>query len=68
VRALLSTVVVALALAASSSATTCGATCNGGGYDQLPTCGPVFYGVTLYVQAHFWRCVRGTPDHWILVG
>lgn len=37
-----------------------------GGYSQLPTCGPAYYGVTLYVQGHYWRCIHSTPDHWVL--
>jgi len=40
---------------------------DGGGYVQLPQCGPSYYGVTLYVQQHFWRCDHGTPDHWTLI-
>jgi len=40
---------------------------GGGGYIQLPTCGPAFFGVTLYVQGHLWRCIDANPDHWILV-
>ena len=40
---------------------------GGGGYSQLPACGPSYYGTTLYVQGYFWRCVHGTPDHWVRV-
>lgn len=39
---------------------------GGGGYSQLPACGPAFYGVELYVQGHLWRCIDAAPDHWIL--
>lgn len=39
---------------------------GGGGYGTLPTCGPVYYGVSLYVLHHMWTCVHGTPDHWRL--
>lgn len=63
--ALVGVILVCLFSAARANGTTVGG--GGGGYQQLPTCGPAFYGVTLYVQGYLWRCVHANPDHWVIV-
>jgi len=45
----------------------CSGVCDGGGYTQLPQCGPSYYGVTLYYQGLYWTCIKSSPDHWKIV-
>jgi hypothetical protein len=67
---LLLTAIAALALCGGAGATRCDQNSDGGGggFNQLPTCGPVYYGVSMYVQGHWWTCIHAAPDHWVLVG